>query len=210
VTEWLWSPWQSNGGGSWGWIAPPKNKSVSMFLSIVTRTCRRPKALARCIRSLGAQDCQDFEHVIIEDKIGRGVAWANGMMAKRDWSDLNGDYVYVLDDDNVMFHGAVMAMQNGAASQHDLLICRINRLRSDQRSFPENEYWQRKPVHGHIDIGCVVLRKDLFLSSVKSFTESYDGDYYYISEAYRRAQSVNWVDYKIMKLQRISAGRFEI
>jgi len=181
-----------------------------MFLSIVTRTCRRPKALARCIRSLGAQDCQDFEHVIIEDKIGRGVAWANGMMAKRDWSDLNGDYVYVLDDDNVMFHGAVMAMQNGAASQHDLLICRINRLRSDQRSFPENEYWQRKPVHGHIDIGCVVLRKDLFLSSVKSFTESYDGDYYYISEAYRRAQSVNWVDYKIMKLQRISAGRFEI
>jgi len=94
-----------------------------MFLSIVTRTCRRPKALARCIRSLGAQDCQDFEHAIIEDEIGRGVAWANGMMAERDWSDINGDYVYILDDDNKLYNGAIMAMQNGAAAnQHDLLL----------------------------------------------------------------------------------------
>ena len=181
-----------------------------MFLSIVTRTCRRPKALARCIRSLGAQDCQDFEHVIIVDEIGRGVAWANGMMAERDWSDLNGDYVYILDDDNKLFNGAISAMQNGVTNQNDLLICKIQRLKRSQRSFPEDEYWQRKPVYCHIDIGCVVLRKDLFLQSVKSFTASYEGDYHFISEAYQKAHSVNWVDYKIMALQRISAGEFEI
>ena len=180
-----------------------------MFLSIITRTCKRPKALAKCKRSVLAQDCEDWEHIIIEDKIGHTVAWANGMLAERDWSDINGDYAYILDDDNKLLGGAVTAMFNGAAGQHDLLICRINRLRSDQRSFPEDEYWQRPPVYQHIDIGCVVLRRDLFLHSVKHFTAKYEGDFDFISEAYRTAKSVNWVDYKIMKLQRISAGEFE-
>ena len=183
--------------------------SELMFLSIVTRTCRRPKALAKCKRFVKAQDCQDYEHIIIVDEIGRGVPWANGMLAKRDWSDLNGDYVYILDDDNLLLGGAITIMQNGAG-QHDLLIYKINRLKRAQRSFPEDEYWQAPPVYRHIDTGCVVLRKDLFLHSVKHFTARYEGDYDFISEAYRSAQSVNWVDYKIMKLQRISAGEFEI
>ena len=189
-----------------GMDRPP---SELMFLSIVTRTCRRPKALAKCKRFVKAQDCQDYEHIIIVDEIGRGAPWANRMLAKRDWSDLNGDYVYILDDDNLLLKGAITAMQNGAG-QHDLLICKINRLKRVQRSFPEDEYWEMPPVYRHIDIGCVVLRIDLFLHSVKYFTARYEGDYDFISEAYRSAKSVNWVDYKIMKLQRISAGEFEI
>jgi glycosyltransferase involved in cell wall biosynthesis len=186
--------------------------SDKLFLSIITRTCRRPKALARCRRSLADQNVQDFEHIVIEDKVGRGVAWANGMLAERDWSSLNGRYVYILDDDNVMLKRAIEAMQNGATGdyRHDLMIVRINRLRSDQSTFPEDEYWQKKPQYRHIDIGCVVLRKDLFVRAVKSFTHRYEGDYDFITEAYFTAKSVNWVDYKIMKLQRISAGGFEV
>ena len=185
-----------------------------MFLSIVTRTCRRPRALAKCKRYTAAQDCQDYEHIIIVDEIGRGVAWANGMLAKRDWSDLNGDYVYILDDDNFLLKGAITAMQNGSgAGQHDLLICKIRRidnLRASDPSFPQDEYWQKKPVYCHIDVGNVVLRKDLFLHAVKYFTELYEADYDFISEAYRSAKSVNWVDYKIMAMRRSNQGVFEI
>ena len=178
------------------------------FLSIVTRTCKRPKALKICQKSLADQTCQDFEHIIIVDEVGRGVAWANGMMAERDWSDLNGQYVYILDDDNIMLPGAIEAIK-ASAPDHDMVICRINRLKRVHRVFPEDAYWQKKPKYRHIDIGCVVLRRDLFLKAVKRFTARYEGDFDFISEAYFLAESVNWRSRLIMKLQRISAGTTE-
>ena len=161
-----------------------------------------------CRKSLADQNCQDYEHIIIVDEIGRGVAWANGMLAERDWSCLNGQYVYILDDDNMMLPGAIDSIR-AAATSHDMLICRINRLKRVHRVFPENKYWQKKPKYRHIDIGCVVLRRDLFLKAVKHFTARYEGDFDFISEAYWIAESVNWVEKLIMKMQKISGGAFE-
>ncbi len=133
------------------------------------------------------------------------------MLAERDWSELNGHYVYILDDDNAMLPGAVGSIKLAATESHshDMLICRINRLKRVHKVFPENEYWQKKPKYRNIDIGCVVLRRDLFLKAIKHFTARYEGDFDFISEAYWLAESVNWVEKLIMKLQRISAGATE-
>ena len=158
------------------------------------------------------QSDPDYEHLIIRDQIGRGVPWANKQLADRQWDDINGKYVYILDDDNKMYHDAIEAIKAAAGEdcQHDMIIFRINRSKSRQRDFPENEYWRRTPEIKHIDIGNVVLRRGLFIDAVKHFSEIYEGDFDFIMAAYWMAASVIWDDYKIMRLQRISAGGFEV
>jgi len=184
------------------------------FLSIVIRTCKRPKALKRCLDSLVKQDDQDFEITILRDEIGRGVAWANGMMAERDWSGLNGRYVYLLDDDNEMGSGAIGSIKK-AMLDCDMLICRINRLGTKcqrnirLRLWPEEDYWMKQPQFRHIDIGCVVLRFDLFVKAVKHFTHRYEGDFDFISEAYFLAENVNWLNIPIMNYSIVSGGATE-
>ena len=181
------------------------------FLSIVIRTCKRPKALKRCLDSLVKQDRNDFEVVIIRDEFGRGVPWANGMLAELDWSNLDGRYVYLLDDDNTMTAGAIRAIKK-AVDDCDMLICRINRLGTKyQRSigdrlWPEDDYWKKQPQVGHIDIGCVVLRHGLFIEAVKYFTHRYEGDFDFINAAYVLAKSVNWLNIPIQDYPTIGAG----
>ena len=72
------------------------------FLSIVTRCCRRPVQLTRCIESVVNQTCHDIEQVFLVDKIGRHrenpILWANKQLER--YADrVDGEYVYVLDDD---------------------------------------------------------------------------------------------------------------
>lgn len=47
------------------------------FLTVITRTYKRPGLLARNQASLAAQTDPDFEQILLVDDAGRGVAWAN-------------------------------------------------------------------------------------------------------------------------------------
>ena len=52
-------------------------------LTIVTRTFRRPQMLERCVASVWAQECRDFQHVILPDEIGIGIRASYERMAAR-------------------------------------------------------------------------------------------------------------------------------
>ena len=165
-----------------------------------------------CRKSLADQTCQDFEHIIIVDEVGRGIPWANRQLAERDWSDLSGQYVYILDDDNMMMPGAIGAIKHElvAADLPALMICRVHRIQPKLRGIPKDEYWEKGPVLNTIDAGCVVVRHDLFLKAVKSYPEIYTGDYDYILAAYTMAESVKWYKKLIMRAQGISLKDVEL
>jgi hypothetical protein len=75
------------------------------FLSIVTRTCRRPELLTQNIQSVMRQTCQDIEQVFLVDKTGShpegNILWANMHLIKCRERAI-GRYVFILDDDGVL------------------------------------------------------------------------------------------------------------
>ena len=85
------------------------------FLSIVTRTCRRPKLLAQNIQSVIDQTCQDIEQVFLADKSpphrGGNILWANSRLAKCRERAI-GRYVFILDDDGVLVDTSFVARLN--------------------------------------------------------------------------------------------------
>lgn len=75
------------------------------FLTIVIRTCRRPRYLANCICSILAQTCQHIEIVFLVDQTGShregNILWANRQF-KRYVDRVDGQYAFILDDDGVL------------------------------------------------------------------------------------------------------------
>jgi hypothetical protein len=187
----------------------PQPHNTMPYLSIVTRHyTKRPGLYAHMLESIQAQTCRDFEHVVIVDEIGIGVPAANKQLAERDWSDLTGEYVYMLDDDATLARSAAIAdLQHftNANNNPEMVILRADLLYLGVLPYP----WNYQPIHSHIDLGCVALRRDLFLKSIASFGDRYAGDFDYIDAAYKQAGTVAWYDCLFMRAQKISHGAAE-
>lgn len=174
-----------------------------MLLTIITRTYKRPMALSICktsVRQQGFPD--DIQHMILEDTIGIGIAESYRQLSQRDWSDVKGDYVYLLDDDNILTPGVVQYLKDMSSCSPALIIARADMahmglLPPDVRDVPRQ---------GYIDLGCVIARKDIFLKAIKHCRPRYEGDFDYISAAYQSSDRTIWFDHTIMKVQKISHG----
>lgn len=99
------------------------------FLTIVTRCCRRPRMLRLNILSVLAQTCRDVEHVFLVDLAGahRGgnVLWANRQF-RRYKARMKGRYVFLLDDDGVLYSPDFVEQAKKIADAHepDVILCR--------------------------------------------------------------------------------------
>jgi len=75
------------------------------FLTIFTRTCKRPVMLSDLIRWILKQSDQDIEQIFCVDRSGNhpegNVLWANNQIPKHA-SRVDGEYVYFQDDDKAM------------------------------------------------------------------------------------------------------------
>jgi glycosyltransferase involved in cell wall biosynthesis len=178
-----------------------------MFLTIITRTYKRPQALKACVDSVLAQAQGECEQLFLVDDVGIGIAETYQQMSVRDWSDVKGDYVYILDDDNVLLPCAIVALKEAAEKNPDLIIARADM--GKWGLLPDNGNWGCPPKMARIDMGCAVLRRDLFLKAIKETQACYEGDYHYIAAAYRMAGLVAWLDETIMRVQRVSHGEPE-
>src|SRR4030067_3647749 len=88
---------------------------MGAFLTIVTRTFRRPVGLARCIDSVARQSDPDVEHIILHDSIGRGVGWSYENLRS---AQPGGEYVFILDDDDYLIAGGFRAALKGFVIKH--------------------------------------------------------------------------------------------
>ena len=95
------------------------------FLSVITRSCGRAKQFARAKKSLMTQVDPDFEHIIIVDKVGKGLHEANKSLATNKHR-VKGQYIFILDDDNYVSDRNFIKHLKNVVSQHKVDIIPVS------------------------------------------------------------------------------------
>lgn len=146
------------------------------FLSFYTPTYKRPQALARCLASVAAQtDVALIEQIVIPDHVGIGV---DGMFAAvpRYGAILSGRYVHLLADDDALASPHVVEIVRHFAEAHDNPPVILVRVVKGGVLLPSSgEPWP--PVCGQIDLGCLIVRSDIWKAHAADYGQRYEGDY---------------------------------
>lgn len=161
------------------------------FLTIYTPTHRRPSLLRTCVLSVEMQVCHDYEQVIIHDEIGVGIA---GMFAAipGNLNLIKGDYVYILQDDDVLADNGVIGDVRMFAIKNNMPPVVIGRNIKRGNKYPT--YWRERPQEGHIDLGSYVIRRDVFAANARQFGQRYAGDADFIDALWAAGYPFAWLD----------------
>jgi len=167
------------------------------FLSIVTRTYKRPAALARCKTLLRAQFDHDFEHLVIEDKIGLGVAESHRLFLG---AHPRGQYVMILDDDDfVASPYFVSDLRAAQAYDPDVIVFKVNNAQLG--ILPDRFVWQQRPKVGHIGGNNVAVKRHVWEACIGAIVTDgngggpvYEGDFYYLDAVWHYTTKIHWMD----------------
>jgi hypothetical protein len=159
--------------------------------------------------SLEEQTDQDFERLYITDDIGRGLHWANQQFYRYRY-EVSGDYVLMLDDDDMLTRRDTVAMLKEAAKDDpDLIMCRFDC--GKWGILPTDEVWQYKyPKLTHVCTPSFITRRDIWYENIESFGQPTAGDYSFLSAIWPSLKRVVWLDVVIGKTQRNSKGAPEL
>lgn len=181
-----------------------------MFLTIVTRhMLSRPGFYAQHMASLESQTCQDFEHLVIVDDVGRGISWAQQQLPAHA-AYVRGDYVQVLNDDDVLAGPRVVATIQAEALQSGAEII-VHRTDSQEIGIiPDAVSWLHGPVCGHMSDADVTVRRDVWLKYVDAYQSGrYEADYEFLRRLWAGNYRVRWLDMITVRCLRVSRGRPE-
>lgn len=180
---------------------------MARFLSIYTPTYKRPTLLAACIQSVNDQTIRgEIEHVIMVDEVGVGIA---GMFAEipNHLERLTGEYVYVLQDDDVLAGPDVVERLRAFVRVKRAPGVVIVRNRKRDSVYPT--YWGERPRRNHIDLGNYVIRQDVFAQHVTDFGQRYDGDFDFIDAVWQAGWPFGWCDLLFAEALGTGLGRQE-
>lgn len=176
------------------------------FLSVVTR-CHpdRPGFLANNMASLSRQSDQDYEHLFIADDLGRGIEWANQALQT---ATPTGDYVLILDDDDMLSDGqAIDKLRRAATGSPDVVVFKADH--DFLGILPRNMVWCNRPIQGMIGSCDFITRRDVWYDHIHEFGTPKCGDYAFLKAVWQTGPDVVWLDEKLAAVQRISNGRPE-
>lgn len=145
------------------------------FLTIVTRSFKRPKGLARCVQSVARQSDPDVQQIIVHDALGRGVEWSHVNLCN---VPIGGQFVFVLDDDDYLIDDQFVESLKAlvAAEQPDVVFVQMD---VEGRILPRDDM-PNGPQLGEIAMSCFVVRRDVWLEHVVDFLPVYEGDLTFI------------------------------
>lgn len=153
--------------------------ATAPFLSFYTPTFRRPTLLANCLASVGAQSIvADIEHFVIPDHVGRGI---HGMYAAipQYAAVVRGEYVHVLADDDTLAGPRVVEDVRTLAVAHAqpevIVVGVMKRHLQGWLRLPLDV--QGPPVEGRIDLGCLIVRRDVWQAHAHDWGKRYQGDF---------------------------------
>ena len=163
------------------------------FLSIITRCNNRPLGLYRNIESLAMQTCTDYEQVFGWDGQNRGVSWANDQLrviGRR----VRGDYVMVLDDDDMLNSpDAIATIREAAHDAPAMILWRMDH--GDALGIlPDDETWQQDPRQGHIGMSCWAVRRDVWMANLHEWRPRYEADYLWLAAVWYSLPDKRWID----------------
>lgn len=170
-------------------------RKENKFLSIVTRTHKRPKRLEQCKASIAQLTDADYEHVIVRDEIGVGHDGAYQLTIDAfDAGRFHGRYAWFLDDDDRLADPAFVTRLKETVATHDNPPVIVVRHQNAQRIWPEDAYWERPPVRRHIGIGCLIVRADVWRKYAPFLTtHHYAGDWMMITQMVKDGLHREWV-----------------
>jgi glycosyltransferase involved in cell wall biosynthesis len=172
------------------------------FLSVVTRCYKRPDMLARNVASLEEQAEPDYEQLFIVDDIGRGVGWANQALST---AEPAGDYVMVLDDDDMLTdYRAIELLKLATVDEPPLVIFKADHARLGILPWPT--VWGKRPIRGGIGSCDFISRRDVWEKHINAFGTLACGDYRYLQSVWQDKPDVVWLDEQLAGVQRISRG----
>lgn len=179
-----------------------------MLLSIVTRCYRRPVGLRRCKLSLALQTSQNFEHVLLVDDVGIGFRAADVRLATDAPALINGDYVYILDDDNLLIDNQFVARIEWIAREYDLDVIMVKSDHGRAGILPSPEVWRRRPIATQVDTLNAVVRAEVWKRHVGVFATCQDDarDTAFLTELFNHGYSIRWLD-KVVAMSGPLAGR---
>jgi len=153
------------------------------FLTFITPTYRRPRRLASCLESVSSQSgVSGVEHLVLPDHVGVGI---DGMYARlpRYAEAVHGEYVHVLADDDVLADcGAVEALREVARAKGMppvLIVDVVKHMEPGPLRLPLDgaRVAELGPIEGRIDLGCLVVRADVWKAHVHQYGRRYAGDF---------------------------------
>lgn len=145
------------------------------FLTILTRTYRRPAALAACLASVGRQTrAAAVDHIVLVDHVGVGIAATHARFVQVR-AAARGRYVLALDDDNVLASETVIGdLERFAMGDPPLLLPAVQK---GELVIPGA--WP--PICGLIDMGNLVVRADIWRAHADAYGPRYEGDFDFAS-----------------------------
>lgn len=164
--------------------------------------------LAANQESLRRQTSEDWIQTVLTDDLGRGVEWANqrlGAYAPM----LAGDYVWVLDDDDLCTRPTLVEEIAGIVANYapDVIMLRMDH--GPLGVLPNDEHWQRPPERGQIGVSAYVVRRELWQRHADAWQPTYASDFDFIAAVLEDTPHVIWHDVIASKVQRISRGEPE-
>ena len=180
-----------------------------MFLTFVTRCCRRPESLRRNIESVMAQDGDDWEQILLVDPDGkhRGdpILFANRQFVRYADHVCSG-YVYPLDDDAYLVDDTfVSTLKRRALGEPDVILVKMRIFNLDKlwRVHPEPHIWNLNWEAGQrpnrwIGTGpCVVTKRQVWRKNIHHYQHAPGGDWHYITSLLKQ-------DLKIWRLDMVA------
>lgn len=181
------------------------------FMTIVTRTCRRPKAFARNCESVDMQTDQDIQHLILVDRAGRGIREANRRFNAR--KDLvEGEWVYILDDDNYLIDPTFVAEIRRISNERAAELIMVKGRWPNGLILPKP--WNRRKVPHlcKVDSANFVVKVDPWRSCIHLFgVDERGGDHRVLAALFDRGLKVHWFDRIVFQVSQVGKGKiFEV
>lgn len=170
------------------------------LITFVTRACRRPEKLARNIESIKAQTSQNWEQLLLVDRLGRHnidpILWANTQF-QRYANRIRGDYIYTLDDDGYLLDSHLVDRlgKHVHAKNHPtavLVRMRMFNLDNTWRTWPDDKTWAldwergRRPEKWVGTGTSIITRADVWREHISNYQHSPGGDWHFITSIIER------------------------
>lgn len=177
------------------------------FLDILTRHLPRRKMMLRANDAcLKAQSDPDYKQWILADEQGRG--WQHAAQLLVDVAPkLKGDYVLILDDDDLMINAdGICLLKEAALTRPGAVIFRG--WHGDLGILPGPNGWMRRPFLGGIGSFDFIIRRDVFCDLIgQSVGGGYGNDFALINGVFEADLPVVWLDTLICAVMRRSRGQ---
>ncbi len=189
------------------------------FLEILTRVYRRPQLLAINVESLRHQTDDDWQQTYLVDNVGRGINWSCVNMAAHA-PDLVGDWIWILDDDDMCTCPTLVADLKRIVAEHDPDVIMV-RMDHGPTVLPDARSWGDEPIHGQIGVSAYIVRRSVWQAHAGALVPGwYGSDYSLINSIFGnnpamamapwvRPPKVYWHDCIASRVQVQSFGKAE-